>query len=404
MKTPVYWLPYLIFSTRKSSCRITCHLERAIAARNMATINQTDVSPSAATPIVVPSAEATSFIQRCMEKVGTHPEHARQLADVLVMGDHRGHFSHGLNRLDMYVRDIQSKTCNGDGVPVIVKESASTALIDGQNLLGPVVGRFAMAVAIRKAKESGVGWVAANASNHYGIAGYYGLQACKEGMIGMSFTNTSPFCVPTGGVYKTLGTNPICFAAPGVNGDDFVLDMATTTVAIGKVEIAMRKEQPVPSSWGLDKDGHESTDPEKIFHGGGLLPLGGAENTGGYKGYGLNVMVEILCGILSDAAFGPNIRSWTHPVGAANLGQGFVAIDPGRFADGFKERLQAFVNILRHLEPSDPSRPVQVAGDPERAHLRKCDSLGGIPYHVNQIRHAEELARQLGVAPMKTKE
>ncbi|OQV16970.1 Malate/(S)-sulfolactate dehydrogenase [Hypsibius exemplaris] len=352
-------------------------------------------------PVLVSVPEAKAFIKRCMEKAGASAEHSQQMADVLVMADHRGHYSHGLNRLEMYVRDIKAGTCNAAGEPVVVKEAASTALVDGHNLLGPVVGKFAMDTAIKKAKESGVGWVAAKASNHYGIAGYYGLLAVDQGLIGMSFTNTSPLCVPTRGKTLALGSNPICFAAPGLNGDSFVLDMASTTVAIGKIELAMRKKQTIPPVWGVDSSGEPSTDPAKVYNGGGLLPLGGSEDMGGYKGYGLNMMVEILCGILADAAFGPNVRPWSHSDREANLGQGFIAVDPGRFGEDFAERLQGFIDLMRHLPPADPSKPVLVAGDPERIHIAKCENLGGIPYHPNQFEHAIELAKGLDVQPMR---
>ncbi|XP_056137622.1 (2R)-3-sulfolactate dehydrogenase (NADP(+))-like [Lampris incognitus] len=146
---------------------------------------------------LISQKEVQTFIERCMTAVGTQPHHARSLAEVLVEGDRRGHYSHGLNRMDMYVKDIQMGICAKDGEPVVEKETVATALVDGKNLLGPVVGNFCMDLAIKKAKEAGIGWVVARGSNHYGIAGYYAMQALKENMIGMSFTNTSPLVVPT---------------------------------------------------------------------------------------------------------------------------------------------------------------------------------------------------------------
>ncbi|XP_055343934.1 uncharacterized oxidoreductase YjmC-like [Paramacrobiotus metropolitanus] len=354
--------------------------------------------------VVVEIDEARDFIERCLRKLRVSQSHAAQMGDLLVTADHRGHFSHGLNRLDMYILDVKRNLTNLSGVPGIIKESASTALVDGNNLLGAVVGNFAMGVAMKKAKETGVGWVSARASNHFGIAGYYGLQAVREGLIGFAFCNTSPLAVPTRAKTLALGTNAMCVMAPAANGDYFALDMATTTVAIGKVELAMRTQQKVPPVWGVDKDGKETTDPEKIYVGGGLLPIGGLEGNGGYKGYALNVMVEIFCGILANAAFGPLVRPWTNPTSEANLGQCWGAIDPDCFGNGFRERLHGFLNILRHLEPADPSKPVLVPGDPERLHMDKCKRLGGIPYHINQIRHAEEVAQQLGVEPMRTQQ
>lgn len=219
----------------------------------------------------------------------------------------------------MYVRDVKAGTTFSDREPLIVKDSPATALVDGNNLLGPVVGNFCMQLAMNKAKQVGIGMVVANRSNHYGIAGHYSMQALNEKLIGLSFTNTSPLIYPTRSNKRTFGTNPITFAAPGHKNDSFVLDMATSTVAFGKVEINSRKGEAIPDTWGADVNGKVTTDPEKVMNGGGLLPLGGSEESSGYKGYGLNFMVEVLCGILSGSLYGPHIRTWQTSSGEANL-------------------------------------------------------------------------------------
>uniref|UniRef100_A0A667YX37 Uncharacterized oxidoreductase YjmC-like n=1 Tax=Myripristis murdjan TaxID=586833 RepID=A0A667YX37_9TELE len=334
---------------------------------------------------LISQAEVQSFIERCMIAVGTKPHHARSLAEVLVEGDRRGHYSHGLNRMDMYVKDIKTGICAKDGEPVIEKESAATALVDGKNLLGPVVGNFCMDLAIKKAKEVGIGWVVAHGSNHYGIAGYYAMQALKENMIGMSFTNTSPLVVPTRGKECTLGTNPISVAAPAKHGDSFVLDMATSAVALGKIELHDRRGDSIPEGWGCDPQGKLTTDPGRVLKGGGLLPIGGSEATGGYKGYGLGMMVEVFCGILAGAEYSRNVRKWKETNRVANLGQCFVAINPENFAPGFSDRMSDLLSIQRGLDPSDPDSPVLAAGDPERANMAKCEAMGGISYHLNVV-------------------
>ncbi|VDM97074.1 unnamed protein product [Thelazia callipaeda] len=336
-----------------------------------------------------------------MVNTGTCRGHAQQLADVLVAADMRGHYSHGLNRLDMYIRDVRNNVCRRNGTPRILKERTATAWVDGNNLLGPVVGNFCMDLAIEKAKKEGVAWVVAKGSNHFGIAGWYSMRAMQQGLLGMAFTNTSPIMYPTRANRPALGTNPITFAAKGTK-DSFVLDMATSTVAIGKVEIASRKEQTVPDSWGVDMTGHVSNDPKKILNGGGLLPLGGAELSGGYKGYGLCAMIEIFCGILADAQWGPHVRKWMSTTVEADLGQCFIATDPEAFAPNFQERLQKFIDTMRELQPVD-DKNVAIAGDPENEHLALVEKSGGIPYHPNQITHADELAKSLSVLPMKVK-
>ncbi|KAK2569542.1 malate dehydrogenase [Acropora cervicornis] len=392
--------------------------------------------------------EAESFIERCMRSVGTPDQHCRALSQALVAGDVRGHFSHGLNRLEMYVHDIEVGTTALEGKPEIVKETTATALVEGNNLLGPVVANFCNEMAMKKAKDTGVGWVACRGSNHYGIAGWYTMKA------GMSFTNTSPLIVPTrarecwflstirnykkaknkdvfvtvsvvlhGKMFEeetlmpldnpntliikpllsltaakcllsnqvTLGTNPLSVAAPGKNGDSFVLDMATSCVALGKIEMAKRKGVEMPHGWGVDSKGQETLDPEKVLSGGGQLPLGGMELTSGFKGYGLAMMVEVFCGILADAAFGPEIRKWKGDERVANLGQCFVAINPSAFAPGFEDRLQM-----------EGETSVLVAGDPERIHMRKVEQDGGISYHINLMDAMDKLADRLNVAPMPT--
>lgn len=346
---------------------------------------------------LIQKAEVQSFIERCMTTVGTQPHHAQSLAEVLVEGDHRGHYSHGLNRLDMYVKDIQSGICAKDGEPVVVKQSPATALVDGMNLLGPVVGNFCMNLALKKARDVGIGWVVASGSNHYGIAGYYSMQALKENMIGMSFTNTSPLVVPTRGKECTLGTNPISVAAPAKDGDSFVLDMATSAVALGKVELHHRRGDQIPIGWGLDNDGKMTPDPAKVLEGGGLVPIGGSEATGGYKGYGLGMMVEVFCGILAGAQYSKHIRTWKVTDKVANLGQCFVAINPTNFADGFTDRMSDLLCIQRDMDPADPDAPVLAAGDPERTHMKKCEEMGGISYHLNVVKYMNKCAQKIGV-------
>lgn len=346
-------------------------------------------------------AEVLDFCTRCMLAVQTKRRHAEELAAVLAEADYRGHFSHGFNRLEMYVGDVEGKMTSIENEPVILKETAATAYVDGKNCLGPVVGNFCMDLAIRKARSAGVGWVVAKGSNHYGIAGWYSLRASEKGLLGLSFTNTSPLVYPTRGKELTLGTNPITLAAPATSKqDEFVLDMATSTAALGKIEMCRRKKVPIPTGWAADKEGIVTNDAETAIKGG-LLPLGGEESTGGYKGYGLSMMVEIFCGILGDACWGPNVRKWMDHGREANLGQCFIALDPDAFAPGFPERMTQFAHTMRSATPVDPSLPVLVPGDPERQHSSKCDREG-IPYPPVLIDSMNALADRLHVPRLQT--
>lgn len=348
---------------------------------------------------IVAKSEMAAFMVRVMTAVGVSEEHAASLADCLVTGDYRGHYSHGLNRLELYIKDVQQGSCKGTGSPVILNQTAASAWVDGQGLLGPVIGRFCMKLAIEKAKTAGIALVTAKGGNHFGIAGYYSTMALEENLIGMAFTNASPLVSATRGKEPFFGTNPISVAAPGAaKGDNFVLDMATSVVALGKIELAARKEQPIPHGWAVDKEGASISDPNQ-YHA--LLPLGGPEASSGYKGYGLAAVVEILTGVLSGAAVAPHIRHWTSNSAIADLGHCFIAINPALFAPGFNGRLQTMMDDLRSQETSG-EQPVLVAGDPERQHMAKCDRAGGIEYHANQIKMANEIASRLKVAPVKT--
>lgn len=200
-----------------------------------------------------------------------------------------------------------------------------------------------------------------------------------------------------------LGTNPISFAAPADNGDSFVLDMATTAVAVGKIEIQRRKGAEVPLGWANDTKGNLTTNADVAFESGCLAPLGGSEITSGFKGYGLGAMVEVLCGVLAGANFSTKVRKWTHSGSdsEADLGQFFMALDPKCFAPGFTGRLSEMNDILRNLTPVDPKNPVLIAGDPEKNHMKSVDAAGGVQYTENQIKTCHALAERLGIPPIR---
>ena len=207
--------------------------------------------------------------------------------------------------------------------------------------------------------------------------------------------------IPTRGSRPTYGTNPISLAAPATENDSFVLDMATTTVALGKIELANRKGENMPDGWGADNQGRMTNIPKETIVDGGLMPLGGSEETGGYKGLGLGMMVEIFCGILSGSHYSTQVRRWGTNQIEADLGQCFVAIDPDCFAPGFTDRLSDLHKIHRELQPAPTAEgSVNIPGDPEREHMKKCDELDGIPYHINIVAHINKVAEDNGVAPM----
>ncbi|KAJ8976630.1 hypothetical protein NQ317_009722 [Molorchus minor] len=304
---------------------------------------------------------------------------------------------------DMYINDIKGGLTDPKAVCNIEKQTMATALVNGNNGLGAVVGKFCMDLAIEKARDSGIALVVTHGSNHYGIAAMYALQAIEKGFIGMSFTNTSPFMAPTRAKAAALGTNPLSLGAPALKGDSFLLDMATTAVAVGKIELQKRKGLPIPDGWAMNEDGKPETNAEIAYKAGKLMPLGGVETNSGYKGYGLGMLVEIFCGMLSGSAYGPNVRKWGAHGHLANLGQAFLAIDPKCFAPGFEDRLSDLMGSIRNMEPADPEKPVLMHGDKEKHHIERVNCEGGLRYVKNQHDTNAKLAKELNVKPMESK-
>ncbi|KAJ8717396.1 hypothetical protein PYW08_005795 [Mythimna loreyi] len=342
--------------------------------------------------------EVRRFMEDCLKAVGAPESEAQAHADLLMHADTVGHYSHGLNRLEFYINDIRNGACEPNKTPEILKDVGATAWVDGHDALGATVGNFCMKLAIQKAKEFGVGWVAAKRCNHFGMAGYWALLAEREGLIGMAFTNTSPIMVPTRATQSALGTNPIGVAAPATGGDKLVVDMATTSVAMGKIECQIHKEEPLPPGWALGPDGKPTTDAKAAFTAGKLMPLGGEEKTSGYKGYALAAMVEVFTSGLSGSYMTHNIRGWETDSlqGPPNLGQCFAAINPEFFAPGFKDRVADCLNTWRNLEAADPSLPVLAPGDKEHKIGGSTLAKGTVNYPPNQVEAMNNLAKRIG--------
>jgi LDH2 family malate/lactate/ureidoglycolate dehydrogenase len=319
---------------------------------------------------------------------GMPEDNAEITAEILSWADLHGVDSHGVSMLPGYDRLRRSGRANMAARPRITKETLVSALIDGDGGLGHVPARFAMQVAIDKAKHSGMAITAVRNSAHFGATGYYTLMAAKEGLIGMACTGASSIQVaPTFGKEAKLGTDPWSFAAPTAEGQPFLLDMATTTVAAGRIRNKANEGLPCPPGWVLNKDGLPSTDPlEAREKGGFLTSLGGSPENSSYKGYGLAVMVNILGSCLSGASL---ITDPKKPPGG-DVGHCFIAIDPGLFRDReeFTADVSRFCNDLRATKPVDPAQPVMVAGDPQwnNAKQRLQDGIPVGPGLLNQVR------------------
>ena len=250
-------------------------------------------------------ADLERFVIDVLARHGVAEQEGAITARVLVAADLRGIASHGVARLGRYVKGLKDGYIVPDA-PFDVREPVpAIGVIDARNGIGQVVSDLAMDLAVSKAKANGLGVVTVKNSNHFGIAGYYVQKAIDAGMIGMCMTNAAPLVVPTHGADAILGTNPISFGAPGADGLDFLLDMATSVVPRGKLEVYDRNRKQMPVGWAVDEHGYDSKNPGLVLAnllkraGGGILPLGGrGEEFSGHKGYGLALMVDVLCGVL----------------------------------------------------------------------------------------------------------
>src|SRR5437016_5176863 len=206
---------------------------------------------------------------------------ARQAAEVLAKSDLRGIDSHGVARLHTYFEMLELGRINPKPKIKIIREKASVATVDGDNGLGLVVGPKANEIAMEKAEQYGSGWVSVCNTNHFGIAGYYPLKALERDLIGWAMTNSTKLVAPLWGAERMLGTNPIAIAFPGYKEPPIVIDMATSAVAYGKIEIALRKKERIPKGWIIDKDGRDTMNPQDMIDGGAQLPLGSEREMGG---------------------------------------------------------------------------------------------------------------------------
>ncbi len=318
---------------------------------------------------------------------------------MLVLADLRGVDSHGVARLEsLYLGRLLKGIIEPRPQVGRVHETPLSIVLDGGNGLGPPNGERAMRACIQKALGFGAGFATVRHSNHFGIAGYYAMMALEHDMIGFASTIASRQVVPTHGRELLLGTNPISVAIPAGRERPFVLDMATTTVARGKLEIAAREGRAIPLGWAVDRDSVATTDPVRGMEGA-MLPLGGfGTELGGHKGYGLGLLVAILCGVLAGAAFGRQVPSWSEPPRPSNVGHflGALRVDLFRPLGEFKAAMDECLQTMRTSAPVKGQDRVLVAGDPE---LETAEERGrqGIPLAPKVVESLRRVAVQTEV-------
>ncbi|MBC7382391.1 MAG: Ldh family oxidoreductase [Bacteroidia bacterium] len=349
-------------------------------------------------PIIFTKVQLHLFTQAVFKKCGLNPADSILAADVLLAADLRGIDSHGVARLSGYVRLWESGRINMKAQPKILHQTPSTATLDADEGLGLIIAPGAMELAIEKATQVGTGWVAVQNSSHFGIAAFHAMLALPHDMIGICMTNASPLVAPTYSKERMLGTNPVCIAVPAKNQQPFIIDMATSNAANGKLEISSRLQKPVPDGWVQTTDGRGSTDADELKKGGSLLPLGG------HKGYGLGAAVDILSAVLSGANYGPWVPpfvSFLAPLDnlpGKGIGHfiGAMRIDAFRPADNFKKHMDQWILRFKDAQRTDPQQEVLIPGEPEYRMTIEREK-NGIPLNENVVKNLQELALKLAL-------
>ncbi len=344
------------------------------------------------------------FCRRVFEHFGVPFAEASEAADVLAAADLRGIDSHGVGRLHTYHDMLALGRINPRPRVSIVRETPSTATVDGDNGLGLVVGPQANRIAMDKAERAGSGWVSVRNTNHYGIAAYYPLRALERDLIGWAMTNSTKLVAPLWGGERMLGTNPIAIAFPGLEEPPVVVDLATSAAAYGKIEMAKRRGEEIPHGWAIDREGRDTTDPMGMMDGGALAPLGSFREMGGHKGYALAAMVDILCCVLSGANWGPFAPPFAlrQEIPKRSVGKGIghffgaMRIDGFIEPDEFKRQMDDWIRTFRATKPQPGTPGVMIPGDPERL-AEEQRSKNGIPLLPAVVEELRDVSHLTGI-------
>lgn len=345
--------------------------------------------------VSVPRLEG--FIERAFEAVDISREEAGIIAQLMVRADVQGSEGHGVFRLPQYIRRIKGGAVNVKPNIRVVREAAGMALVDGDNGMGHLVMRFAAQKAIDKAKVAGVAWVGVRGSNHAGPASLYASMPLEHDMIGLYLAvGNANHLPPWGGIDMLLSTNPIAVAVPTDEELPVILDMATTVAAYGKVKTKAQRGEMMPEGWMIDRAGKPLTDPKRASEGF-LLPIGG------YKGYGLALVIGLLAGSLNGAAMGKDVVDFNaDDATPTNTGHVIVAINVEAFQplNQFKQHVDALVRDLRNSRTLPGVDRVRIPG--EGSYAARADRLDhGIPLPAALLASLDQLASELKIAPLR---
>jgi ureidoglycolate dehydrogenase (NAD+) len=338
--------------------------------------------------------ELTDLVVTILEKSGVGADDARLTADVLVTTDAWGVATHGTKLLRGYGRRLRAGGLDPKGMPKIVAEGPSWALIDGNTALGMVTSVFATKVAIAKARTTGIAIANVRNSCHFGAAGFYAHLAAQEKMICIAVANDTPSVAAPGSKGPVFGSNPFAFAAPGGAHPPIMLDMSTAVVAGGKVWQSVAAGRPIPEGWLVDKEGRPTTDGRLYPDNASLLPVGG------FKGYGLAIMIDVLAGVLSGANIRDKVGAWVYnPDTPTKHGHAFIVIDPkviGGSYEPFQSGMNELIDGVKASETVAGNGPLSMPGEHEdRRHTAALKN--GIPLNDDIVDSLREAAQEAGV-------
>ncbi len=339
--------------------------------------------------ILVTHTVLEAFCAAALQSRQVRPDVAQHVITSLIQTSLRGVDSHGIELLPHYLRALDAGRINPHPTYQLTASAPSTAVLYADHTFGHAAGAEAMLQAVELARTTGVGVVTVSHSTHFGAAAYFGLLAADRGMIGICMTHSTPHMLSFAGVRPFFSTNPICFAAP-CEEEPYCLDMATSLSTWNRLLAYKQAGEQIPPDWGADAQGQPTTSPDLVAS---MLPIGG------YKGFGLSMIVDVLCSLLTGMPFGRDISAmYAEPLSSKRmLGHFFLAIDVERFVGlaVFRQRMQAMMDAVRNEPPADPATPVLVAGDPEKETARRRLSEG-IPVSPSRYTEFLEIARALG--------
>lgn len=337
-------------------------------------------------------AVLTDWIRQILIGSGLDQEQAQMISEHLVLANLRGVDSHGISKIDVYCKRLEKGVVNKKLNFRIAKETPVSALIDGENSMGISLATKGIELAVRKAKEVGVGIIGISHSNHAGMLAAYTDYAAQHDCISIAVTNAPSVMAPWGGRTPFFGTNPISYSIPTGGEMNIVFDMATTTVAKGKIVLAEKENKSIPVGWAISKDGRETTDPKEALEGL-LLPVGGP------KGYGLSFLVETLSSLFTGAAYGPYIGSlfddFEHE---QNVGQFFFVMRADLFQelDVFKARVDQMAEEIKGIERMQGVERIYLPGEIEFERARELRK-NGIPVSAQMLATLQAISDQLEI-------